>query len=190
MGTRQKTFRHLRELYALDTEIALWRVARFLWARAPAAERPLLALIVAYAREPLLRLTWELVGPLPLQHALTPAAIDAFVERARPGQYNSKTRISTAQHIASAWAQSGHLSGHNPKLLARAGRSSSHGAGVVARKRAGFGARRLFSLALGGFARCFPRAVDKSAFEAHKFGWLDYRRIERAVQLDFSRLVG
>ena len=55
-STRQKSLRHLRELYALDESIPLFGILRKLHT-IDAASLPLLALQVAWARDPLLRAT-------------------------------------------------------------------------------------------------------------------------------------
>ena len=55
-STRQKSLRHLRELYALDEDTPIFGLLRKLHARDDASLR-LLALLVAWARDPLLRAT-------------------------------------------------------------------------------------------------------------------------------------
>ena len=55
-STRRETFRRLRELYALDAGTPVFRVLREYWSHDPAG-RPLLALLVALARDPLLRIS-------------------------------------------------------------------------------------------------------------------------------------
>lgn len=54
--TRQKTFRHLRELYALSSKIPIFSVYRELMKFDPQSG-PLLSLLIAWARDPLLRAT-------------------------------------------------------------------------------------------------------------------------------------
>lgn len=56
-ASRKLSFQRLRELYALDAEILLFRVMRDLWGINPPDCRPLLALLLALARDPLLRIT-------------------------------------------------------------------------------------------------------------------------------------
>src|SRR4051812_39589800 len=55
-ATRRETFRRLRELYALDPRVLLYRALRDLWPAAE-SERPLLALLCAAARDPHLQAT-------------------------------------------------------------------------------------------------------------------------------------
>lgn len=58
--TRKQSLRALRELYALDPAVPVFRALRDLWDE-DAEGQPLLALLCAAARDPLLRATAELV---------------------------------------------------------------------------------------------------------------------------------
>src|ERR1039458_9831904 len=62
-STRRLTLQRLTELYGLDPEIAIFRVLRRLWAT-DAASRPLLALLAALARDPLLMATAPAILPM------------------------------------------------------------------------------------------------------------------------------
>src|SRR5271163_953113 len=56
LSTRKETFRRLSELYGLRSDILLYRALRDLWDANP-VEQPLLAILCALARDPLLRVT-------------------------------------------------------------------------------------------------------------------------------------
>ena len=56
VSTRKLSHQRLSELYALDRDVLLFRVMRRLW-QADERGRPLLALLLAMARDPLLRIT-------------------------------------------------------------------------------------------------------------------------------------
>ena len=55
-ATRKLSLQRLTEFYALDPQVILFRVLRDLWVR-NVTSRPLLALLLALARDPLLRAT-------------------------------------------------------------------------------------------------------------------------------------
>ena len=55
-ATRRLSYQRLSEMYALDPEVLLFRVMRQLW-QVDARGHPLLALLLALARDPLLRVT-------------------------------------------------------------------------------------------------------------------------------------
>jgi hypothetical protein len=59
VATRRESFRRLRELYALNGDALLFRALRELWTDREA--QPLLALLCACARDPLLRATAETI---------------------------------------------------------------------------------------------------------------------------------
>ena len=54
LATRKKSLRHLRELYALRADVPVFAGLRSLWWDDPTS-RPLLAVLCAAARDPLLR---------------------------------------------------------------------------------------------------------------------------------------
>ncbi|MBT3185926.1 MAG: hypothetical protein HN342_15525, partial [Nitrospina sp.] len=56
VSTRKLTCQRLSELYGLDPSIPLFRILRYLW-QVDESGRPLLALLTALARDPLLRVT-------------------------------------------------------------------------------------------------------------------------------------
>ena len=55
-ANRKHSFQNLSELYGLDARLILFRVMRYLW-RKHESSRPLLGLLLALARDPLLRAT-------------------------------------------------------------------------------------------------------------------------------------
>ena len=92
-ATRVLSAQRLSELYALDPDVPLFRIMRNLW-RLDERGQPLLALLVALARDPLLAATAPAVIPLrageefargPMRQALRDAVGDA-AERRHAGQ--------------------------------------------------------------------------------------------------------
>lgn len=117
--TRTLTYRHLSELYALDPAILLFRALRFFWDRDPAG-RPLLALLCAYARDSLLRMSSSFILKHPEGAAITREALEACIEENAPDRFSPATLKSTAQNLNSSWTKSGHLSGRQRKIRSRA----------------------------------------------------------------------
>ena len=66
-ATRKLSLQRLTELYGLDTQLILFRVLRDLWGRHEGS-RPLLAMLLALARDPLLRATATAVIRTPYGH--------------------------------------------------------------------------------------------------------------------------
>jgi hypothetical protein len=111
VSTRQKSHRHLRELYALDEQVPIFAVLRTFRDLDSGASLPLLALLTAWARDPLLRATTR-----PVLEAQTGAVVEgsSFAERVEatfPNQYTSISCHRIARNAASSWTQAGHLSG-------------------------------------------------------------------------------
>src|SRR5262249_7185950 len=73
-STRQRTAKHLIELYALDPSCTLFRLLRHFWAADPVSQ-PMLAFLVACARDPLLRASTPFLFTIPLGHPVAPSAI-------------------------------------------------------------------------------------------------------------------
>lgn len=113
--TRQLTFRHLAELYGLDQKLPLFRMFRKLWALDEDA-RPLLALSMALARDPLLRLSEDFLLAKPLGCAVTTAEMVTFIEQELPGRFSAASSKSFAQNINATWTHAGFLRGKVKKI--------------------------------------------------------------------------
>src|SRR5699024_9148804 len=59
-GTRSKTYAFLRDRFALDPEVPIFRVLRLFWDRDEAGQ-PLMALLVGMFRDPVLQATLPLI---------------------------------------------------------------------------------------------------------------------------------
>jgi hypothetical protein len=112
---RLETFKHLSELYGLDARLAVFRLFRRFWDD-DEASRPMLALLCACARDPLLRASASVVLDLKVGALATPAMLAASAGRT----FSPKTRSALGRNLASSWTQSGHLVGKVRKTRARA----------------------------------------------------------------------
>src|SRR6266508_1437948 len=90
-STRQKSLRHLRELYALDEATPIFGLLRRLYATDDASLR-LLALLVAWARDPLLRATTQPVIDASEGERVEVASLAQALEDAFPNQYSELSR--------------------------------------------------------------------------------------------------
>jgi len=107
-GGREWAFRQLRRFYGLDPRLLLFRALRDLWS-ADAAGQPLLAMLCAIARDPVLRASSAVILDAEYGAEIGAADFDLAIEEAFPGAYSDSTRRATAQKVASSWHQSGHL---------------------------------------------------------------------------------
>jgi len=116
--TRQKTFRHLRELYALSERVPIFRVYQTLVQFDPEST-PLLSLLVSWARDPLFRATTPAILAARVGDQVTGDDLQHALTKTYPDQYSSLSVATIARNTASSWTQSGHLSGRAKKVRSR-----------------------------------------------------------------------
>lgn len=110
---REWAFRQLRRFYALDPHSLLFRALRDLWEHDPDGQ-PLLALLCALARDPVLRASAAVIVGSDPGETITTSDFEAAIENKFPGTYKENTRRTTAQKVASSWDQAGHLHQEKP----------------------------------------------------------------------------
>lgn len=113
-GTRVESYRRLHQLYGLHPSLLIFRAMRELWTYTNPS-RPLLALLCALGRDPVLRCTADLLIETPEGGNLTAKSFEAIIEKKYPGRLNPKTLASAGRNVASSWTQSGHLQGATEK---------------------------------------------------------------------------
>ena len=118
VNTRTLTYRHIAALYGLKTQPNLTRAFFSLWCASPESRR-LLALLVAVARDPLLRDTGQVVTEGAVGSRIQRPAFEAVLLAKHPGRFSSGTMRSLSQNCASTWTQSGHLVGPVRKVRQR-----------------------------------------------------------------------
>lgn len=189
VSTRRGTYRFLRELYGLDLALPVFRGLRALWDVSTEA-RPILALLCAIAREPLLRSTADAVLATQFGAELTTAALVDRITEAFPGRYAPGVQQRIARNIASSWQQSGHLSGRLRKIRTRVTATPPATAyALLLGHLDGARGTALFSTLWARLLDASPSVLDTQAFTAAQRGWLDYRRIGDVADISFSALL-
>ena len=117
-ATRRLTNQRLGELYALDPTVPIFRVLRRLWT-VDEPGRPLIALLCALARDPLLRATAPVVLQLPQGSELIRTALLSAIRDTVGPRLNDAILDKVARNTASSWSQSGHLKGRVRKIRQR-----------------------------------------------------------------------
>ena len=107
-AARRLALARLNTLYGVQKPNPLTAVLAKLWHRR-ADGRPLLALLCALAREPLLRDSAGAVLPASPGAPRRWPQIAMQLEGKHPGRYSPKMLKSLAQNCASTWTQAGHL---------------------------------------------------------------------------------
>jgi hypothetical protein len=116
--TRLASRQRLIEMYSLDPRLSLFRVLRHLW-RVDPGGRPLLAMLAALARDPLLRTTAAPILGLATGEELVRSQFAAVIRAAVGSRLNDAVLDKVARNAASSWAQSGHLKGRVRKIRRR-----------------------------------------------------------------------
>jgi hypothetical protein len=187
-STRQKSLRHLRELYALDEATLIFGLLRKLHAM-DAASLPLLAIQVAWARDPLLRATTPPVIDASEGERVETAILAQALEIAFRNRYSELSRNTIARNAASSWTQSGHLVGRKKKTRHRikptaAAVTMAFFLGYIA----GYQGSSAFSNPWHRLLDLDPNRAKAMGFEAHRGGLLNLRAVGEVVELRFPLL--
>jgi len=115
LSSRKKSLRHLVELYGMDTSKTLFRI---LWnfGHADIDSLPQLCLVCAYARDPQLRQSFNLIRDLRHGEVLDRVAMEESLELGFPDRFSPAMKKSMAQNVNTTWTYSGHLSGKARKI--------------------------------------------------------------------------
>jgi len=187
--TRSLSMRHLRALYALDPNKAVFRSLRYFWHRDPMG-RPMIAILCAYARDPLLRTSAPFVLKLTDGQSFSREALEEYLEKQFPGRLSKATLRSTAQNLASTWTQSSHLTGRVKKSRSRV---TATAGSVAYALFLGFltGARvqTLFETDYIKLLDCsFDLAVELAESASRK-GWIVFKRVGNVIEALFPTLL-
>ena len=107
-GSRQRTFRYLRELYLLRPDSTLFRALRDLWTDDPAGQ-PLLAGLCALARDAVFRASSTAIFASEPGDEVTSVDLAEAAEKAFPTAYSDSTLAKIGRNTFSSWEQTGHL---------------------------------------------------------------------------------
>ncbi|MBA2114073.1 hypothetical protein HOV93_12290 [Planctomycetes bacterium FF15] len=187
--TRQRSAKRLSELYATDPSCTVFRLLRHFW-NADSAGRPMLAFLVAVARDPLLRDMTPTILLEPSGQDVNAREIAVWLREKFPGRYRDTTLKSTSQNLASTWTQAGILTGKIKKQRARP---------VVTPVVAAFAVLLGYLCGLRGkmlLDSLWTRMLDRPSSdvtdlvaEASRQGWLNYKAAGSVVEITFPGLL-
>ncbi len=188
-STRKLTDQRLSELYALDGNVLLFRVLRQLWF-SDEGGRPLLAILAALARDPLLRFTATPLLKIKPGEDFSRKSFTDILNLCTGSRFNESTIDKIVRNAASSWTQSGHLEGRTLKVR----RSVRPTAGVAA-----LALLMGYILGVRGdllFETLWAKALDVSkdeliqlATDAKRLGYLDIKASGGVVDISFHRLI-
>lgn len=187
--TRKESFRRLRELYALDTNVFLFRSLRDLWVGDETAQ-PLLALLCACARDPILRMTAPLILKTPVGETVTPHQISETTRQAFPDRYNPTMLANIGRHAASSWQQSGHLRGRLHKTRAQAeSRPTAVAYALLLGHLSDVRGDNLFTTIWCQLLDAPVHVIREQAQAASRQGWIEYRSGGGVTEVGFRHLL-
>ena len=188
-STRKKTLRHMRELYALDEAVPIFGLLRKLNCVDRGASLPLLAIQVAWSRDPLLRATTQPVLDAAVGDRVERVSLGQAFEAVFPNQYSAATLKTSTLNAASSWAQAGHLAGHVKKIRQQVKPTAvAVTLALFLGQLAGYHGAEVFS---SPWVRLLDLGADRAramALQAHRAGLLNLRAVGDVVDLSFPML--
>ncbi len=189
-ATRQKSLRHLHELYSLDEACPIFGLLRKLHFHDPSS-LPLLAFQVAWVRDPLFRATTRPVLEAPDGSQVETASLVHSLHDAFSGQYSELNLHKIARNASSSWTQSGHLAGRVKKIRQRL----APGAAAVTMAFllghvAGHHGAAIFSNPWCRLLDLDPDRAKLLGREAHRAGLLNLKAVGEIVELEFPLFAG
>ena len=188
---RERTFRYLRELYALDLGQDGFAVLRQLW-ELDAEAQPLIAVRSALGRDSSLRATAGTILVAREGDRVTASDLGAAVQTRHPNDYNAATVNKIGRNTLSSWTQSGHLVAPNriTKVRARAKcRPSAVVFALFLSHRSGKAGQSLFTTLYCEVLDVPTATARDQAFEAAQRGWIDFREVGDVIEIGFKALL-
>jgi hypothetical protein len=185
---RTLSLQRLRELYSFDPAAPIFGIFGRLVDRDPAA-LPQLALLMALARDPLLRASARPVLGLAPGSQLMRDAMRGAIASVVGNRMNEAVLDKVVRNAASSWTKTGHLAGRTIKRRTRVRANPT--AFVFAlwlAHKAGFGGAELFDNAWIAALDLDPGQARALAERAHVAGLITFRTIGDALEFDFARL--
>jgi len=115
LATRTLSLQRLSELYAVEPNVPLFRILRDLWDVSQQGQ-PQLALLLALARDPLLRMTAAPVLNTAIGKEFARQDMTDALSEGTGGRFNASTLDKIVRNTSSSWTQAGHLQGRARKF--------------------------------------------------------------------------
>ena len=188
-SNRKISLQHLRELYALDPRVPLFRILRKLWSF-HGDDHGLLALLLALARDPLLRSTATAVLRTPVGHEFARQPMKDALSEVAADRLNPDILDKTARNAASSWTQSGHLKGRSRKIRQRVRTTPAATAyALVLGYATGQRGALLFDTAWCAVLDASADELINSAITAKQLGLLDLKQAGSIIDVSFPALL-
>ena len=188
-ATRKLSSQRLSELYALDPEVPLFRVTRRCW-YADRDGQAILALLLALARDPLLRASAPPVLRMRPGEELARQQVTDALSRAVGSRLSESTLDKVVRNAASSWTQSGHLKGRGRKVRQRVVPTPvSTAYALLLGYLAGTRGAALFTSLWAQVLDASLAELIELAADAKRLGFLDMSQAGGIIDISFSRLL-
>lgn len=187
--SRARTYTFLRQRYGLNPHLPLFRAMRDLWDQDNEAQ-PLITILAALARDPVLRASADAVLSLTPGSLTNWELIAASINAEFPGRFTPKTSKSTAQNAAASWTQSGHLHGTVKKTRRRVEpRPTAVAYALLLGHLCGVRGDTLFTSPWARVLDASPHVLRELAVSVSRQGWIDYRHAGAVTEVSFRYLL-
>ena len=186
---RKYTGEYLIELYTLDPHIPLFRTLLYFWKRETEGH-PLLALLCAVSRDPILKASLKVILETPESTVLERQKMEAFIDSFETGRFSKTTLVSIAQNLDSSWTKSGHLAGRAKKIRSRASATPATVAyALYLSHLEGIRGMELFETDYLKMMDCSREKCMELAEIASMRGWMIFKRIGNIIEVSFPNLI-
>jgi hypothetical protein len=189
LSTRKETLQRLKEFYSLDRTVLIFRALRDLWDEDQTSQ-PLLALLCATARDPILYASSDIILSSPLGSVITRNTFSMKIGELFPDRYSFNSLRSIGENLASSWKKSGHLAGTAKKVRSKAQSCPTAVAyalflGYLCNARG----EGLFDTLWSRLLDSTTPVLHEQALNASQRGWLEYRRSGTITDITFRHLL-
>lgn len=187
-STRNKSYRHIRELYGLDPALPLFSALLDLWDQSTEAQ-PQLALLCAISRDPSLRATANVILDSSPGMDVNAQMLAKEAEEYFP-TLNPTTLGKIGRNTASSWTQSGHLKGRSKKVRSILQcQPTSVAYALFLSYLTGARGSALFDTFWCQLLDAPLHSLHNQAMVASQHGWLEYRHSGDVTEISFRYLL-
>ena len=188
-ATRRHSIQRLTELYGLDRRLLLFRVLRQLW-EGHESSRALLAMLLALARDPLLRATAGAVAGTPHGHEYARQPMTDALTDVAVGRLNEAVLDKVVRNASSSWTQSGHLRGRSRKTRQHVRATPAATAyALLLGYGCGIRGRMLFGSPWCAILDAPESDLLELAVEAKSLGLIDLKQSGSIIDVSFAALL-
>jgi hypothetical protein len=149
---------------------------------------PLLSLLIAWARDPLLRGTTPAILRSTFGDRVSSDDLQQALAEAYPHQYSANNIGKISRNAASSWTQSGHLAGRTKKIRSRVDpRPAAVTFALILGHVAGIAGAQLFSSIWCHLLDLNASEARSLAEQAHRLELITLRAISSVAEISFPR---